>query len=224
MKYILIIVYISLCIILFLNGRDNIPRIIHQTAPSDKNKWKPEWFDCQKSWISLHPDFKYMFWSDEDIEKFMKENYKQFYDEVFSHYDKHIKKVDAVRYFILRHYGGIYADMDYMCLNRFYEDLNKNYKAYIVESAWCDNCHENALMMSPKGHKFWDCIIDKLKENKDEESPFDATGNHLLDECAKDNKDVITLRKNEYSPSVKGQGIENFPNAKAYHLGSCSWC
>jgi hypothetical protein len=80
-------------------------------------------------------------------------------------------------------------------------------------------------MISPKGHIFWDCVIEKMKLNKDKESPFDSTGNHLLDECSKElDSQVISLPKDKYSPSIKGQGLENQPNIKTYHLGTCSWC
>ena len=31
-----------------------IPRVVHQTAPSDPSRWDPRWFACQKTW-SLEP-------------------------------------------------------------------------------------------------------------------------------------------------------------------------
>jgi mannosyltransferase OCH1-like enzyme len=202
-----------------------IPKIIHQTAPTDESKWKPIWKQCQDSWKNLHPDFEYRFWSDEDMDTFMKENYPEFYENVFVKYDVHIKRVDALRYFILKHFGGIYADMDYMCQKRFFEELQGN-NVYIAESPWTKGHHQNALMISPKGHIFWDSVIDELQKRKDVTGTLEATGPYALEECISKykEKDLITLNKEEFSPILPNQDIKDFPDAKALHLGTCSWC
>ena len=48
------------------NQEDNIPHIIHQTAPADKSKWKQDWYICQESWKKNFPDWEYKLWTDED--------------------------------------------------------------------------------------------------------------------------------------------------------------
>ena len=35
---------------------------------------------------------------------------------LYDGYDTHIKRVDAVRYFLLYRYGGVYMDLDMTCL------------------------------------------------------------------------------------------------------------
>ena len=42
---------------------------------------------------------------------FVAENYSWFLD-TFDNYDQPIQRADAIRYFILVHYGGVYIDLD----------------------------------------------------------------------------------------------------------------
>lgn len=231
-KYILgVVIFVIIVFVLLLKKRketfeksEEIPKIIHQTAPSDESKWKPIWKRCQQSWKDLHPDFEYRFWSDEDIDTYMKDNYPVFYENVFTKYDQQIKRADAIRYFVLKDFGGIYADMDYFCQKRFFEDISKD-KVSIAESPWTKGDHQNALMISPKDHKFWDYVIEELKIQKDKSNPIESTGPYVIEKCIKDHRDdVVTLNSEDYSPALPHHTIEDFPNAKSLHLGTCSWC
>lgn len=222
--HVLLIVFIIACVILLLmkrreNFESGIPKIIHQTAPSDESKWPPIWKECQNSWKDLHQDFEYRFWSDEDIDTYVKDNYPDFYENVFTKYDVHIKRVDAVRYFILKDFGGIYADMDYMCQKRFFEELPTD-KVSISEPPWTQGpgtTYENALMVSPKGHVFWDHVIEKMKERKDM-SIFEATGPQLITQCVNDMTDsVFTLVSSEYDPGTITE------SAKTMHKRTGVW-
>ena len=92
-----------------------IPKIIHQTYI---NTSVPErWRQAQQSCISLHPDYEYKFWTDEDNLLFIEKEYPWFLD-TFINYAHNIQRVDAVRYFILAHYGGVYLDLDNGCQRR----------------------------------------------------------------------------------------------------------
>ena len=116
-----------------LNDLDyGIPKIIHQTAPADKSKWNPEWYRCQETWKKYfpEPEYKHILWDDDDLANFIKSEYPTYYD-IYTSYDKNIKRIDMARYFILYKYGGIYADMDYMCFKNFY-DLVPNNKISII--------------------------------------------------------------------------------------------
>lgn len=200
---------------------EGIPKIIHQTAPSDESKWDPKWKECQQSWKDLHPDFEYRFWSDEDIDTFMRDNYPDFYENVFTKYDVKIKRIDAFRYFLLKHFGGVYADMDFMCQKRFFEELPPD-KVSISEPPWTNGSgttYENALMISAKGHPFWDSVIEGLYRRKDEPFVLETTGPALIIECVKNNKDQVhTLASEEYDPDP-----ENQSTAKTFHMRTGVW-
>lgn len=130
----------------------HIPKIIHQTAPADKSKWHPLWEKCQQSWKTHFHEFEYRFWTDEDIDNLIQEHYPQFLD-MYINFPAHIMKIDFVRFAILHHCGGIYADMDYYCYQNFYDELTDS--AYVVENPYGNDPFENSLMCSAKGAEFF---------------------------------------------------------------------
>ncbi|AJW19509.1 Sur1p [Saccharomyces cerevisiae YJM1342] len=89
-----------------------IPKIIHQTYKTEEI---PEhWKEGRQKCLDLHPDYKYILWTDEMAYEFIKEEYPWFLD-TFENYKYPIERADAIRYFILSHYGGVYIDLDDGC-------------------------------------------------------------------------------------------------------------
>ncbi|MCJ1307603.1 hypothetical protein MMC25_001250 [Agyrium rufum] len=92
-----------------------IPKIIHQTYI---NTSIPEvWQQAQQSCIDLHEDYEYKLWTDEGSAAFIATEYPWFL-ETFVGYTYPIQRADAIRYFVLAHYGGVYIDLDDVCLLR----------------------------------------------------------------------------------------------------------
>ncbi|CAF0985717.1 unnamed protein product [Didymodactylos carnosus] len=94
-----------------------IPRLIHQTW---RNHTIPaQWQDTVNSIHEYNTNsnntFEYRLWTNQMIIKFMKENYFRFYQETFRKYPYEIQKIDAFRYFLMYHFGGVYIDMDIGC-------------------------------------------------------------------------------------------------------------
>lgn len=90
-----------------------IPSIIHQTwkdleVPSEAAR-------LQETWKAHHPRWTYRLWTDSDNRQFLQSHYPWFL-ETYDRYRDHICRVDAVRYFILQHYGGVFIDLDFECL------------------------------------------------------------------------------------------------------------
>ena len=56
-----------------------------------------------------------MLWTDAGSREFIAEHYSWFLD-TFDNYTYAIQRADAIRYFVLYHYGGIYIDLDIGCL------------------------------------------------------------------------------------------------------------
>ncbi|KAG4436121.1 hypothetical protein IFR05_008400 [Cadophora sp. M221] len=97
------------------NRTQLIPKIIHQTYI---NESIPErWQAGQKSCIDLHEDYEYILWTDEKSRDFIATEYPWALDN-FDSYNFPIQRADAIRYFILAHYGGIYIDLDDGCNRR----------------------------------------------------------------------------------------------------------
>jgi len=164
-----------------------IPKIIHQTAPADKTKWHKIWIMCQYTWKLCFPDWEYKFWSDEDLDTFIKTEYNWFYD-TYIKYPNQIFRVDAARYFILYHYGGLYADMDYECFINFEHLLHKT-KVSIAESNYYDKkyksnyeyeIYQNALMASPIKHDFWTKVFKNLIKYSNDKEVLNATGPQII--------------------------------------------
>jgi hypothetical protein len=158
-----------------------IPKIIHQTAPSDITKWHSSWFEYQKSWKNHFSNYEYKIWTDEDLKNLIQKKYEWFFD-TYNDYDINIKRIDAARYFLLYEYGGIYVDMDFECINNFEHEIPEN-TVSIAETGSLGVCRmENALMISPKKHEFWTIVFDELVKNKNSHV-FTATGPILIEKC-----------------------------------------
>ena len=205
---VLVLTAIVLCLVVLRvksNFEGDIPRIIHQTAPADKSKWHALWEPCQESWRTKFPDYEYRFWSDEDLERLVQTKYSWFYD-TYKGYDRNIKRIDAARYFILYEYGGIYADMDFECINNF-EHVIPQGKVSIAESPYKDDgrgeTHQNALMISPPKHPFWEKVFKLLELNKTKTDVLYATGPQIIVQAIKesDDSDVNTLESEKFAPA-----------------------
>lgn len=140
-----------------------IPLIIHQTAPKDKNKWHPIWYQCQKSWLTIMYGFEYRMWTDEDINEFVSSRFPNFY-QIFISFPRDIYRFDIFRYLVLFEYGGIYADMDFEVYQDFYNMLPLG-KVSIAESNYNHEQFQNALMASPPKHPFWITVLQDIIDN-----------------------------------------------------------
>src|SRR6201986_68484 len=97
-----------------------IPKIIHQTW---KSAVLPEHFQMlADTWKEYQPDWQLMLWTDEMNRDFIKTNYPHFLNN-YDGYPSHIQRADAIRYFLLYHYGGVYVDLDFECLQNIQELL-----------------------------------------------------------------------------------------------------
>ena len=182
-------------------NKSYIPKIIHQTAPANKEKWHPIWVEYQKTWHTYFPspEYEYKMWNDDDLENLIKNDFPDFYS-IYKNYNKNIKRIDIARYFILYKYGGIYADMDYKCFKNFYDLLPKD-KISITESPYPNNEFiQNALMASPAKHPFWLKVIEESK-NRTNYPVLVSTGPVLLSDVYFDNiQDVNILPVNMWNP------------------------
>ncbi len=170
------------------DSRSPIPRLIHQT-------WKtrdvpPEFQALQRSWIERNPGFEYLFWTDEDIGRFIAEEHPALLP-VFHGYADPIARIDLARYLILRRFGGVYADLDFECL-RPIDGLLEG-RSFVVglepeEHGRLAKAVERGLprilcpsfLASVPGHPFWDHLLDRLVEARSSADVLDATGPFLL--------------------------------------------
>lgn len=134
-----------------------VPKIIHQT-------WKTEqiperWVPVRESCAAAHKDWEYMLWTDKSGRELIEREYPWFLP-VYDGYRYPIQRADAVRYFILHHYGGVYMDLDIGCVR----PMDSLLRFDLVLPQTVPVGVSNDLMFSAKGHPFMDFIIHRLAQ------------------------------------------------------------
>jgi len=200
----------------------NIERVIHQTYKSEAllHEDHPEWAATPKLWQSTHPAWKYMFWSDQGSRDFIAKEFAWFLP-VYDSYRQPIQRADAIRYFVLYHYGGLYVDMD-LTPKRNIEPLLRDSDIVLFETP---NLGLTNMILASKNHSmFMKCIIENLADfqhkwhhkvmNADSFEVMSSTGPMMLWGLSARNK----CGKHFVS------GAEHMRLVKPSAMGRCSAC
>lgn len=153
-----------------------IPRVIHQifVRTPQVPEMPPHWEQARQSVLTHHPEYTYVFWTGDDMAAFMRREYPDAYS-FFVDYPHTIQQIDAFRYFVLYHYGGIYMDLDIgtkksIPLEYLDHDL------VLLRSTNVSHVFTNALMMSSPRNAFMrQCIHALYSHQRD----FRYLGKHL---------------------------------------------
>lgn len=100
---------------------------------------------------------EYMLWTDAGSREFIAENYPWFLD-TFDAYPYPIQRADAIRYFVLYHYGGVYLDLDIGCKR----PLDQLLVYPVILPKTIPVGVSNDLMFSEKKHPFMAQTIHNL--------------------------------------------------------------
>lgn len=133
-----------------------VPKLIHQTW-KDKNIPK-KWKKAQQSCIDNHKDYTYKLWTDEEGLDLIKKEYPWFL-KTYQSYPYDIQRVDAVRYFILHKYGGIYIDLDVGCNQKLEFMRQAEFTAPLTYPVGISN----DVMSSVPGSRYLERAIHRLK-------------------------------------------------------------
>jgi hypothetical protein len=132
-----------------------VPRILHQTWKSET--LPSEWTGISEACREMMPDYEYMLWTDASSRDFIADNYPWFLD-TFDAYTYPIQRADAIRYFVLHYYGGVYLDLDVGCLR----PLDPLLVYPIILPKTIPVGVSNDLMFAEKGHPFMAQTIHNL--------------------------------------------------------------
>lgn len=159
-----------------------IPRVIHQTwrtgevEPPFRKTW-------QASWSRHHPAWTYRFWTDADLAAFVATEFPDFL-ACYIAYDQAIKRVDAARYLILKRLGGVFVDLDFVCLRPLDPLLSGHALVFGSQHPgdWQGTRDHvcNAFMASSPGHSFWQGIETDLLASAQQAEVVVATGPNFL--------------------------------------------
>ncbi|KAH3844091.1 uncharacterized protein LOC127872707 [Dreissena polymorpha] len=157
-----------------------IPHIIHQTY---KNEFIPnKYIPFIKSFVKYNANWTYMFWTDASARKFISDRYPDFLP-VWDNYAEPINRADALRYFVLYEYGGVYADLDFECL-RPLDRVTMKYTAvfplepfeHAVFRLRIPFCVNNAIMMAQPKHSFLRHIVYTISSFRPMKGTLDVAG------------------------------------------------
>lgn len=139
-----------------------IPRVIHQTYKT--YDLPNHWEKSRESWKKFHPPergWEYMFWTDEDLRNLIVEHYP----DLLPYYDFYphvIQRVDAARYAILDHHGGVYVDLDLVAMMPIDPFLASGSETYFALSTNVTSCLTNSIMASAPGAEIWRHVFPEL--------------------------------------------------------------
>lgn len=180
-----------------------IPKIIHQIWLG--KKLPKEYREFRKSWINHHPDWLFIFWTDnpknynqgkvlietfQDLERYIHSESKQsnfvvvdvkllnFVNRGF--YDKAInygEKSDILKWEIVYRFGGMYVDTDFECLKPL-DELHYMYDFYTGIQPLDTNMAQlgAALYAAYPGHPILKECVEEIKNNQHIEQIVIKTG------------------------------------------------
>ena len=174
-----------------------IPRTIFQTwksktiIPENMAYW-------QTTWRKHNPSYEFILWDDNDNRTFIETHYPWFLER-YDSYQHMIQRADAVRYFYLYHYGGVYVDMDFECIKSFDDILQMENENDVILGRMGDAekyQHEhnipNAIMISKPRETFWICaFFCLLKANPADHRAEYTTGPVILKETVEIYNEII---------------------------------
>lgn len=176
------------------------PKIIHQT-------WKtPELPDrfasYQKTWQTLHPDWEYRMWTDEDNLRLVHDAYPE-YAEFYETLPYPILKVEFSKLFYLYSFGGLYVDLDFEALRPLDEILTDGQIVMGREIGGLGGITRgreyimNALICSPPRHSFWELVLEEAVARFRRKKWWELYEKYIIDRVI----DIIDNRAIEYAAS-----------------------
>lgn len=135
-----------------------IPAIIHQIWMT--GDVPAHLAPLAESWRKQHPSWEYRLWTDASLATFVKDSYPHVWD-LYRRYPEMIQRVDAARYMLLHHFGGLYADFDVECVRPL--DPLRVHRA--VFPATDPLGLANDLMLSEPGHAVIASVVARLERS-----------------------------------------------------------
>lgn len=127
-----------------------IPKIIWQTM---KTNLVPVFIKSYAySWIEMNPEYEYRFHDNNDILDFLKNDFPEFL-KGYNNLKYGASKADLWRYLVIYKYGGVYADIDCMCINPLREWIDKD-KSFVTALGTNKDICQWLIISEPKNPIF----------------------------------------------------------------------
>lgn len=139
--------------------KNSIPKMLHFIWFQGWEK-RPEFGKIYtETWISAHPDWKVCTWDEHSlVEKFGEKMGNNMISRIAS-LPEIVQKVDVWRLIILKYIGGVYVDLDFVCLT----NIEKYLDGYtFVASVEHDDIIANGFIAATSEHKMINDALDYL--------------------------------------------------------------
>ena len=138
-----------------------IPKLIHQ---SWKSKSLPQKFqEWSNSWKIMNPEYSHKVWTDEENRELIVNHYPWFLKK-YDSFPRNIMRIDSARIFYLHKYGGVYSDLDVLCLKPM-DDGHDLVLGRMGDDLEFTHSIPNAWFASKPGHSFWMWYANLILEN-----------------------------------------------------------
>ncbi|MFF2847398.1 glycosyltransferase [Streptomyces sp. NPDC058001] len=211
-----------------MSTQRSVPELIHQTwvdaeAPARWQNWVDSWKRC-------HPGWEYRLWTDVESRSFLKEHYPWFLP-VYDGYPDPLMRADAIRYFLLDHFGGVYVDLDVECLRPVGELLtgrrlvlgcepSLHTRLPLARQRAMGRIVGNAFIASTPGHPFWAHVQRELVGTHLLPNALDASGPFFLTralESAPEPDSITVVGSELLYPKVNPFAIQLFGPQETDH-------
>lgn len=118
---------------------------------------------------SMNPEYNHQIYMDEDMDKFVNENFAGEIADCYNRLNIIVAKVDFWRYLVLYKYGGVYLDMD-SSIEKPLKDLINDADNAIITAEQNPNLYVQWALIFNKDHPILknviDIIVNNIKTNK----------------------------------------------------------
>lgn len=197
-----------------------IPKIIWQTYKPAYNELSSYMIEATETWKNNNPEYQYRYMSDMDAAKFVKENFDEEWFDIFVNVPLGVMRGDIWRYMVVYKYGGVYTDLDTLCLKPISSWMKDEYDMII--------CPENDVHLcqwtfaATPGHPILKSVLDCIKEGF--KNP-DYTEDHFVHKLTgpavwtKGIRNAINIPENTRLTEIDKIQLD-LPKAKEYKLYS----
>ncbi|CAM9921456.1 unnamed protein product [Discosporangium mesarthrocarpum] len=140
------------------------PRIIHHIWLGSPLPAK--YMRLRQTWGDMHVGWQLRLWTDDDVEGLHLKN-----QQAFDAAPNFGEKSDIMRYEILHQHGGLYVDVDFLCLGAF-DSLHKCFHFFAGLSNTGTFELNNGLIGCSVGHPFLGHIIRRIGQGQSSEVPL----------------------------------------------------
>ncbi len=156
-----------------VGSEQRIPHIIHQTF--QRTDVPAAMHRAAMSWLDKNPSYDYRFYDDDDHFRFLRQHFEPRVVEAYGKITEGAFRADLWRYCILYAFGGVYADIDTICVTPL-DELIKPTDEFIVPTVTAarPNAVFNAFICSAPKHPFLKQAISYACDNVLGNEPFDG--------------------------------------------------